>query len=96
MTLRGDAPAANVSIHAPAGWECSVAADGAEHFVAACNAGALLAVDASQRFAVVVNVPARPDSTQVLTLAATAGSASIDPVPANDTVRYSNRIVGVP
>ncbi|MFC5577066.1 Calx-beta domain-containing protein [Lysobacter niabensis] len=96
MTLRGDAPAANVSITAPAGWHCTVSPDGTDRFVAACNAATLLAVNANRRFAVVVDVPARPDSTQLLTLVATAGSVSIEAAPADNTARYSNRIVGVP
>jgi predicted extracellular nuclease len=95
MTLRGDAPAANVSIGAPAGWNCTVSPDGSGSFVATCNAVGLLAVNVNQRFSVVVDVPARPDSTQFLTLTATAGSASIETAPANDAGRYSNRIVGV-
>ena len=96
MTLRGDAPAANVSINAPAGWTCTVSADGSDRFVATCGAAALLAINVNQHFAVVVNVPARPNSTQSLTLTATAGSASIETAPANNVASYSNRVVGVP
>jgi hypothetical protein len=73
LTLRGDAPAAHVSIDTPAGWDCAVAPDGTGSFVAACNATTLLAANQDQRFAVVVDVPARPDSTQFLTLTASAG-----------------------
>ena len=65
-------------------------------WVAACNATTLLAANQDQRFAVVVDVPARPDSTQFLTLTASAGSASIETAPANNAARYSNRIIGVP
>jgi hypothetical protein len=96
MTLRGDAPAANVSIHAPAGWECTVQPDGTERFEAVCGATALLAINVNQRFDVVASVPARPDSTGFLTLAATAGSASLEATPANNAASYSNRIVAVP
>ena len=74
----------------------TVSPDGSGSFVATCKAAALLAVNVNQRFSVVVEVPARPDSTQFLTLTATAGSASIETAPANDAGRYSNRIVGVP
>lgn len=96
MTLRGDAPAANVSINAPAGWTCNVAADGDARFEAVCGAASLLAVNVNQHFAVVVDVPARPDSTGFLTLTATGGSASLETTPANNTATYQNRIVGVP
>jgi len=96
MTLRGDAPAANVSVGAPAGWQCTVRADGPERFEAACSAASFLAIDVNQHFDVVVAVPARPDSTGFLTLTATAGSASLEATPASNTARYSNRIVGVP
>lgn len=96
MTLRGDAPAANVSIHAPAGWECTIQPDDTEHFGAVCNATALLAINMNQRFDIVVDVPARPDSTGFLTLVATAGSASLEATPGNNSASYSNRIVAVP
>ncbi|QNP41475.1 Calx-beta domain-containing protein [Lysobacter solisilvae (ex Woo and Kim 2020)] len=96
MTLRGDAPAANVSVTAPAGWQCTVADTVANSFEAVCGATALLAIDVNQHFDVVVNVPARSDSTQFLTLTATAASASIETAPANNAATYQNRIVGVP
>jgi hypothetical protein len=96
MTLRGDAPAANVSIHSPAGWDCAVSPDGAGGFQAVCGATTLLAINVNQHFDVVVSVPARPNSTQFLTLTATAGSASVETAPANNMASYSNRIVGVP
>lgn len=96
LTLRGDAPAANVSIGAPAGWNCTVSPDGAGGFEAVCGAATLLAIDVRQHFDVTVNVPARPDSTQFLTLTATAGSASLETAPVDNTASYRNRIVGVP
>jgi uncharacterized protein len=96
MRLHGDAPAANVSIHAPAGWDCTIQPDGTGRFEAACGATALLAINVNQRFDVVVNVPARPDSTSFLTLTATAGSASLEATPGNNSASYSNRIVAVP
>jgi hypothetical protein len=96
MTLHGDAPAANVSINAPAGWQCNVAASGADNFDAVCGATTFLAINANQHFDVVVNVPARPDSTGFLTLTATADSASIETAPANNVAMYQNRIVAVP
>lgn len=96
MTLRGDAPAANVSIDAPVGWQCTVTDTGAGSFEAVCGATTLLAVNANQHFDVVVNVPARPDSTGFLALTATTASASIETAPADNTASYQNRIVGVP
>jgi hypothetical protein len=96
MTLRGDAPAANVSIQAPTGWQCTVQPDGAGRFEATCGATALLAINVNQHFGVVVNVPSRPDSTDFLTLTATADSASLEATPADNSASYSNRIVGVP
>lgn len=96
MTLRGDAPAANVSIRAPAGWACTVQPDGTGRFEAVCGATALLAIDVNQRFDALVDVPARPDSTEFLTLRATAGSASLEATPGNNSASYSNRIVAVP
>lgn len=96
MTLGGDAPAANVSIHAPAGWQCTVQPDGTQRFEATCAATALLATNVNQRFGVVVDVPSRPDSTGFLTLTATADSASLEAAPADNSASYSNRIVGGP
>lgn len=96
MTLRGDAPASHVSIHAPAGWQCAVSPEGADAFRALCRLDTLLAIDANAFFDLAIRVPARADSTQLLTLAATAGSASFETAPANDEAIYRNRIVGVP
>jgi len=95
MTLRGDAPAGNVAIAAPAGWTCTVAPIDAGSFEAQCDATSLLAVDANQHFDLQVKVPWRPNATQHLTLSATADSDSIETAPADNTAVYRNRIVGI-
>ncbi len=95
MTLRGDAPAGNVAIGAPAGWNCTLAPVDAESFEATCLAGSLLAAGAAQDFGVQVRVPKRSDATQYLTLVATAGSDSIETAPADNSGTYRNRIVGI-
>lgn len=95
VTLRGDAPAANVAIVAPAGWECAVADDGGDFEASCVNAGAF-AAGASQRLDVAITIPARSDSTQFLSLRATANATTPDPDHADNTATYSNRIVGVP
>jgi len=95
MTLRGDAPAANVALAAPAGWNCTVSSIDAGTFEAACAAASLLAVDANQYFDLQVKVPWRPNATQYLTLTGTAGSDSLETAPADNTAVYRNRIVGI-
>ncbi|GAB3348149.1 lamin tail domain-containing protein [Lysobacter tyrosinilyticus] len=95
MTLRGDAPAGNVAIAAPAGWTCNVVAVDAGNFEADCAAASLLAVNANQHFDLQVKVPWRPNATQYLTLTAAAGSDSIETAPADNTSIYRNRIVGI-
>ncbi|MDQ3057344.1 MAG: hypothetical protein M3Q96_06335, partial [Pseudomonadota bacterium] len=95
VTLRGDAPAANVSIAAPAGWQCAVV-DIAGGFEARCTFDAAFAVGASQRFDVAILIPARPNSTMQLSLSASASASTPEPNATNNTATYTNRIVGVP
>lgn len=95
VTLRGDAPGANVAVVAPAGWQCAVV-DDASGFEAACTYAGAFAAGASQRFDFAITVPARPDSTQFLSLRADVDATTPEPSPANNTATYSNRIVGVP
>jgi predicted extracellular nuclease len=95
LALHGDAPAANVAIAAPAGWQCAVATAG-EGFDARCSHAAAFSAGASQRFDFAVTIPARPNSTQSLTLRAEAASTTPETDPADNTATYSNRIVGVP
>jgi predicted extracellular nuclease len=95
VTLRGDAPAANVAIAAPAGWQCAVDGDSA-NFEAQCSRGDLFDAGASQRFDFAITIPTRSDSAQFLHLTATATAATPELTPANNTAHYVNRIVGVP
>ncbi|MDQ3494625.1 MAG: lamin tail domain-containing protein [Pseudomonadota bacterium] len=95
VTLRGDAPAANVAIAAPAGWDCEISgADG--DFEAACALDTAFAAGARQDLDFRIRIPARSNSTQFLQLTATATAATPDPQAGNDTATYRNRIVGVP
>lgn len=95
VTLRGDAPAANVAIAAPEGWNCGVADAGAD-FEATCALETAFVAGTAQDFEFRIRIPARSDSTQFLQLAANATSATPDPVAANDIDTYRNRIIGVP
>ena len=95
VTLRGDAPAANLAIAAPAGWQCAVTDDGGD-FEASCVYAGAFAAGASQRFDFEIVIPSRPDSTQFLHLRADVGASTPEPNSANNTATYSNRIIGVP
>lgn len=95
VTLRGDAPAANVSITPATGWSC-VASDAPGGFEARCSFDGVFAASASQRFDFAIRIPARPDSTMFLSLAASAQASTPDPDSADNAAAYSNRIVGVP
>ncbi|GAB2493008.1 lamin tail domain-containing protein [Pseudoxanthomonas sangjuensis] len=95
VALRGDAPAANVAIAAPAGWQCAVNDDD-DGFVAECAAANALVAGASVGFDFAIRIPARPDSTESLTLRASAGAATPDPDAGDNQAVYRNRIVGVP
>jgi hypothetical protein len=95
VTLRGDAPAANVRVAPATGWTC-VAADTAGGFEARCTLDGAFASGASQRFDFAITIPARPDSTMFLTLAASAHASTPEPDPTDNAATYSNRIVGVP
>ena len=68
----------------------------AASFVATCRGAGAFAAGASQCFDVAIRIPARPDSTEFLTLQATAASATPELAPADNTAVYRNRIVGVP
>lgn len=95
MNLQGDAPAANVAIAAPAGWNCTVSPVDSGSFEAVCAAASLLAVGVNQHFGVQIQVPSRPNATQYLMLTATAGSDSIETAPSDNAGVYRNRVVGV-
>ena len=95
VTLRGDAPAANLAIAAPAGWQCA-ANDVNGGFIAECSASAALVAGTDLRFDIALRIPARSNSTQFLNLHATASAATPDPDPADNQAAYANRIVGVP
>ncbi|HZV38693.1 MAG TPA: hypothetical protein VFF96_08095, partial [Pseudoxanthomonas sp.] len=95
VTLRGDAPAGNVSIAAPTGWQCEIGG-GDTNFEATCHLAGAFAAGAGQRFDFAIVIPSRPNSTYSLNLDAAAGASTPDPQTANNAARYSNRIVGVP
>lgn len=95
LVLRGDAPAGNVSVVAPAGWQCA-ANDDANGFVAECAPTVAMPAGSSVGFDLAIVIPARPDSTYSLNLSAQATAASLDPQTANNAAQYSNRIIGVP
>jgi uncharacterized protein len=84
-----------VAIDAPAGWQCDVAGTDAV-FEATCqNTGALAGI-AQQHFAARIQVPARSDSAQYLTLEATAATPTPEINLVDNTATYRNRIVAVP
>jgi hypothetical protein len=95
VVLRGDAPAANVAIAAPAGWQCAVADAGGD-FEATCSQAGSFAAGSQQRFDFDVRIPARSNSTQFLTLDVSASARTPESVSANNQATYRNRIVGVP
>lgn len=95
VVLQGDAPAGNVQATAPQGWTCSTSATGAG-FELRCESEQELASGTTASFAADILIPARPDSTQFLTLDAVAGARSNDPALGNNNAAYRNRIVGVP
>ncbi|WP_087960681.1 Calx-beta domain-containing protein [Lysobacter antibioticus] len=82
VTLYGDAPAGNVSIAAPAGWNCTVAPQ-RSGFEATCE-GARLAAGASQRFDFAIVAPRPGLFDRRLLLTGLAASAVEDPNPFND------------
>ena len=95
LTLRGDAPAANVAIDAPDGWDCTVDGD-ALRFQMRCRFDGVLGSGASTAFDARIRIPARPNSTQFLTLVAATLAASTDEDDSDNSADYANRIVGVP
>jgi uncharacterized repeat protein (TIGR01451 family) len=95
VTLRGDAPAANVHVLPPTGWSCGV--DGDDHdFVLTCRADGRLAARSVSGLGVAIRIPARSNATQYLTLDASVASSTPDAEMGNNAARYRNRIVGVP
>ncbi|QSX79590.1 lamin tail domain-containing protein [Agrilutibacter solisilvae] len=95
VTLRGDAPAANVAFVAPPGWTCGV--DGDDHdFALTCRASGVVAAGSLRGLGVALRIPARSDSTQFLTLDASVASTTPDADTADNQAQYRNRIVGVP
>jgi predicted extracellular nuclease len=92
MVLEGNAPAANVSISAPEGWNCTVSPAASSHFEAMCLAIGPVAVKKNQRFDAMIAVPAQP----ALSLTATTGSTTIETAPADNAAVYSMSIIGVP
>jgi predicted extracellular nuclease len=96
LVLRGDAPAANVAIAAPTGWNCVTSDAGNGSFATTCVDSAGLAAHAGQGFDFAITIPTRPDSTQSLNLRAEVSANTPDPEGSDNTASYSNRIVGVP
>jgi uncharacterized repeat protein (TIGR01451 family) len=95
VTLRGDAPAANVQFLAPPGWTCGK--DGDDHdFVLTCRATGKLSARAVSGLGIALRIPARSNATQYLTLDATVESSTPDAAAGNNQAQYRNRIVGVP
>jgi uncharacterized protein len=95
VVLRGDAPAGNVAIAAPTGWRCDVA-DASGNFKATCEHNGVFQTGAQQQFDFVLRIPARSDSTQFLTLDASASASTPEPISSNNQATYRNRVVGVP
>ncbi len=95
LLLSGDAPSANVSIAAPAGWQCTLDGDG-DSFAARCTSTGSLAVGTAQRLRFDIAIPARPDATGSFSLAAEVDALGEDPDGSDNTDTYTNRIVGVP
>ena len=92
LNLYGDAPASNVSIAAPSGWTCTVAAHG-NGFEATCN-GTRLAARSEQRFDFVIVAPRPHLWDRSLTLLGFAASAAEDPNPFNDFALHHVQLAG--
>lgn len=95
LVLHGDAPAANVSLGAPTGWNCTTTG-GSGDFTTRCQSTMEFTSGERQQFDFAITIPARPNSTQSLNLNASASASTPDPVSGNNSANYSNRIVGVP
>ncbi len=93
VTLSGDAPAANVRITPPKGWQCDVA-DAAEGFEATCN-GDTLARGSLKDFDIAIRAPAR-NGDGLLTVTARVGASVRDPRQGNDSARHRVRLIGRP
>lgn len=95
LSLRGDAPAANVVLDAPTGWTCAVTGD-ETRFDAQCRLAGALAANVTSPITAHLRVPARPDSTGFLQLQANVTTGTPEADAGDNTARYANRIVGVP
>ncbi len=93
LVLWGDAPAANVAIDAPAGWDCEVAT-AAGGFHALC-AAVDLAAAADAPFAVHVVGPQRAGEPR-FTVYARVDTRSTDAVAANDMAKWALILTGPP
>ncbi len=94
VTITGDAPAANVTVGAPAGWTCTVGGN-TTHFQAQCRATSLT-VGSSALFDVTVLAPLRQGrgNTDTLTLSAQTGSTSTDANAGNNSAVRTLTIIG--
>lgn len=95
VVLAGDAPAANVAIDSPQGWQCQVSGS-MQDFEARCTHAGAFAAAMQQGFDFRIDIPARPDSTEYLTIEATVSASTPDANPANNSAVFAERIVGVP
>ncbi|MEH6422412.1 Calx-beta domain-containing protein [Pseudomonas sp. CGJS7] len=93
VTLYGDAPAGNVSIAAPTGWTCNVAAARHRGFEATCE-GARLAAGTVQRFDFAIVAPRPGLFDRQLLLTGLAASAVEDPNPFNDFAFHYVQLTG--
>ncbi|WP_190285707.1 lamin tail domain-containing protein [Montanilutibacter psychrotolerans] len=93
VTLRGNAPAANVRVNAPNGWTCNVASVGND-FAARCERSSL-ATWALQAFDFAIVAPPRVGRAE-LTVTSTVESTATDPRARNNTASHSVRIIGSP
>ncbi|MGO1072161.1 Calx-beta domain-containing protein [Lysobacter sp. CA199] len=93
VTLYGDAPAGNVSIAAPNGWTCTVAAHRRGGFEATCD-GARLPAGAVQRFDFAIVAPRPGLFDRQLVLTGLAASAVEDPNPFNDFAFHYVQLTG--
>lgn len=93
LTLQGDAPAANVSIDAPHGWNCDVQ-DGGQGFVADCTRQSLSARSLQHLGFSIVAPPRQGDG--LLTVQARIGASVRDPHSSNDSAVHRVRLIGRP
>lgn len=93
LVLWGDAPAANVALDAPAGWDCEVAA-AAGGFQALCTTQEL-AAGAKPTIGARITAPRRAGDPR-FTVHARVGTRSTDGNAANDEDRYESILIGPP